>query len=462
MSNFDLIVIGAGPAGYVAAIRAAQLGMKTALVEKHTSLGGTCLNVGCIPSKALLDSSEKYELAKHHFAEHGIEVGDVKTDIPKMIKRKQSVVDKMTQGINFLMKKNKVTVINGWGTIDGPNSVKVDDKDVYEAKNILIAAGSDVIELPFAKFDGENIISSTEALELQKVPEHMIVIGAGVIGLELGSVWRRLGAKVSVIDVAETPLSVMDADLGKEAQKLFSKQGLEFYMNSKVSAVKAEDGNVNVEFENKGGETKKLNGDKVLVAVGRKPNTSGLKLENADVKTDDRGFIEVNDQYQTSCKSIYAIGDCAPGPMLAHKGEEEGVACVEMLAGQKPHINYDCIPWVVYTAPEVSGVGKTEQQLKEEGVEYNVGKFSYLANGRAVAMAESNGFVKVLADKKTDKLLGVHMIGHNTSEMIHEAVAIMEFGGSAEDMARMVHAHPTMSEATKEAALAVDGRAIHS
>lgn len=462
MSQFDLIVIGAGPAGYVSAIRAAQLGMKTALIEKRKELGGTCLNVGCIPSKALLDSSEKYEMAQHHFADHGIEVTDVKTDIPKMIKRKQSVVDKMTQGINFLMKKNKVTVINGWATIDGPNTVKVDDGDVYEAKKILIAAGSDVIELPFAKYDGEHIISSTEALELQTVPQHLIVIGAGVIGLELGSVWRRLGAKVSVIDIADKPLAVMDGDLGKEAQKLFTKQGLEFYMESKVTGVNVEDGNVNVELEDKNGETKKLNGDKVLVAVGRKPNTSGLKLENANIKTDDRGFIEVNESFQTSCESIYAVGDCAPGPMLAHKGEEEGVVCVEMMAGQKPHVNYDCIPWVVYTSPEISGVGKTEEMLKEEGVAYNVGKFNYLANGRAVAMAESTGFVKVLADKKTDKLLGVHMIGHNTSEMIHEAVAIMEFGGSAEDMARMVHAHPTMSEATKEAALAVDGRAIHA
>ena len=462
MSQFDLIVIGAGPAGYVSAIRAAQLGMKTALIEKRKELGGTCLNVGCIPSKALLDSSEKYEMAQHHFADHGIEVTDVKTDIPKMIKRKQSVVDKMTQGINFLMKKNKVTVINGWATIDGPNTVKVDDGDVYEAKKILIAAGSDVIELPFAKYDGEHIISSTEALELQTVPQHLIVIGAGVIGLELGSVWRRLGAKVSVIDIADKPLAVMDGDLGKEAQKLFTKQGLEFYMESKVTGVNVEDGNVNVELEDKNGETKKLNGDKVLVAVGRKPNTSGLKLENANIKTDDRGFIEVNENFQTSCESIYAVGDCAPGPMLAHKGEEEGVVCVEMMAGQKPHVNYDCIPWVVYTSPEISGVGKTEEMLKEEGVAYNVGKFNYLANGRAVAMAESTGFVKVLADKKTDKLLGVHMIGHNTSEMIHEAVAIMEFGGSAEDMARMGHAHPTMSEATKEAALAVDGRAIHA
>jgi dihydrolipoamide dehydrogenase len=462
MSQFDLIVIGSGPAGYVAAIRASQLGMKTALIEKSATLGGTCLNVGCIPSKALLDSSEKYEMAAHHFEEHGIHVENVKTDIPKMIQRKQGVVDKMTGGIQFLMKKNKVTVIHGWATIDGSNTVKVDDKEVYEAKNILIAAGSDVIELPFAKFDGQNIISSTEALELQKTPEHLIVIGAGVIGLELGSVWRRLGSKVSVIDVMATPLSVMDGDLGKEAMKLFKKQGLKFFMESKVSAVEAKDGAVNVEFTDKAGKTEKLEGDKVLVAVGRRPNTGGLSLEKADVKTDNRGFIQINNQYQTSCPSIYAIGDCVPGPMLAHKGEEEGVVCVEMLAGQKPHVNYDCIPWVVYTTPEVSGVGKTEEQLKDDGIEYNVGKFSYMANGRAVAMAESDGFVKVLADKKTDKLLGVHMIGHNTSEMIHEAVAIMEFGGSSEDMARMVHAHPTMSEATKEAALAVDGRAIHA
>lgn len=462
MSQFDLIVIGSGPAGYVAAIRASQLGMKTAIVEKEKALGGTCLNVGCIPSKALLDSSEKYELAQHHFSEHGINVGEVQTDIPKMIKRKQGVVDKMTQGVNFLMKKNKIEVIHGWATIDGPNTVKVDGKETYEAKNILIAAGSDVIELPFSKFDGKDILSSTEALELQEVPKHLIVIGAGVIGLELGSVWRRLGAEVSVIDVMSTPLSVMDADLGKEAMKLFKKQGLHFYMESKVSEVSATDGKVTVNFTDKNGTAEKLDGDKVLVAVGRRPNTAGLTLEKAGVKVDNRGFIQINEHFQTSCPSIYAIGDCVPGPMLAHKGEEEGVACVEMLAGQKPHVNYDCIPWVVYTAPEVSGVGKTEQELKDAGVEYKVGKFNYMANGRAVAMAESAGFVKVLADKKTDKLLGVHMIGHNSSEMIHEAVAIMEFGGSSEDMARMVHAHPTMSEATKEAALAVDGRAIHS
>lgn len=462
MSQFDLIVIGAGPAGYVAAIRAAQLGLKTALVEKRKELGGTCLNVGCIPSKALLDSSEKFELASNHFASHGINVGDINVDIPKMIARKSGVVKQMTQGINYLMKKNKITVINGWGTISGPNTVLVDEKDSYEAKNILIAAGSEVIELPFAKFDGINIISSTEALELQEVPKHLIVIGAGVIGLELGSVWKRLGAEVSIIDIADRPLAVMDGDLGLEALKLFKNQGVNFHLESKVSEVAIGANSTRVSFVDKAGETQTLEGTKVLVAVGRKANTAKLGLDKAGVKVDERGVIQINAQYQTSVPTIFAVGDCVPGPMLAHKGEEEGVACVEMLAGQKPHINYDCIPWVVYTAPEVSGVGKTEAELKAAGVEYNMGKFSYMANGRAVAMAESNGFVKVIADKKTDKILGVHIIGHNASEMIHEAVAVMEFGGSAEDIARMVHAHPTMSEATKEAALAVDGRAIHA
>lgn len=462
MSQFDLIVIGAGPAGYVAAIRASQLGLKTALVEKRTELGGTCLNVGCIPSKALLASSEKYHAATHHFENHGILLGDIKVDIPTMIKRKDGVVKQMTQGINYLMKKNKVTVINGWGTVAGPHSVLVDGKDTYEGKNILLATGSDVIELPFAKFDGTHIIGSTEALELESVPQHLIVIGAGVIGLELGSVWCRLGAKVSIIDIADRPLAVMDAELGKEAHKLFKKQGINFHLESKVTEVVTAAGTTKVSFANKSGEVETLEGDKVLVAVGRKANTAKLGLDKAGVKTDERGVIQINSAYQTSVPSIYAVGDCVPGPMLAHKGEEEGVACVEMLAGQKPHVNYDCIPSVVYTAPEFSSVGKTEEELKAAGVEYNTGKFSYMANGRAVAMAESDGFVKILADKKTDKLLGVHIVGHHSSEMIHEAVAVMEFGGSAEDIARMVHAHPTMSEATKEAAMAVDGRAIHA
>lgn len=464
MSQYNLAVIGAGPAGYVAAIRAAQLGMKVALIEKRETLGGTCLNVGCIPSKALLDSSEKFEVAHHHLASHGIKVNDIGLDVEQMVKRKDGVVTQMTQGLNFLMKKNKIDVINGWATFKDANTLLIDGEKEVSAENILIAAGSEAVELPFAKYDGNVVVSSTEALNFTAVPEKMVVIGAGVIGLELGSVWRRLGADVTLVDVAERPLAIMDSDLGKEAQKIFEQQGLHFHMGAKVQSVDVDSvaGKATVSVESKSGEVVALEADKVLVSVGRYANTRGLGLDAVGVEMDERGIIQVNDKYQTNVPSIFAIGDCAPGPMLAHKGEEEGVACVEMIAGQKPHINYDCIPWVVYTSPEVSGVGITEDQAKEQGVDYKIGKFSYVGNGRAVAMAEAKGFVKVIADAKTDKLLGMHIIGHNASEMIHEAVIAMEFGGSAEDIARSVHAHPTMSEATKEAALAVEGRAIHA
>ena len=461
--TYDLAVIGAGPAGYVAAIRAAQLGMKVALVEKMDTLGGTCLNVGCIPSKALLDSSEKYETTCHHLAAHGISTGKVKVDVPVMISRKDAVVSKLTQGVAFLMKKNKVDVIHGWGSFKDKNTLEIDrGTSEIKAEKFLIATGSTPTELPFARFDGKYIISSTEALELQEIPKHLIVIGAGVIGLEMGSVWRRLGAKVTLVDVASRPLSVMDKELGDEALKIFKKQGLNFVLGAKVSDVKVTKTGVSVAIQNDAGEKQILKGDKVLVSVGRYANTRGLSLEKAGVESDARGIIEVNSAFQTNINNIYAVGDCTPGPMLAHKGEEEGIACVEMMVGQKPHVNYQCIPWVVYTAPEVAGVGLTQAACEEQGIAYKVGKFQYQANGRAIAMGEMDGFVKLISDAKTDKLLGAHMIGHAVSEMIHEIVAVMEFGGSAEDVARMIHAHPTMSEATKEAALDIDKRAIHS
>jgi len=462
MSQLDLVVIGSGPAGYVAAIRAAQLGMKVAIVEKYPTLGGTCLNVGCIPSKALLDSSEKYEMAHHDFSAHGITVGKVDMDVKKMVKRKESVIHQLTSGIDFLMKKNKITRVQGWATIGGPNTVVVDGKDKLDTKNILIAAGSDVIELPFAKFDGDVIVSSTEALAFEKTPKNMVVIGAGVIGLELGSVWSRLGAQVTLVDIAERPLAIMDKELGWEAKRTFDKQGINFELGAKVVDVKTTKTGGTVTIETADGSTKKLKGDKVLVAVGRKANTAGLDLEKVGVKTDERGVIQIDENYCTNVPSIFAVGDCVPGPMLAHKGEEEGIACVEKMAGIHAHVNYECIPSVVYTSPEVSSVGKTEEELTEAGIEYNVGRFRYMANGRAIAMNETNGFVKILACKKTDKLLGMHIIGSMASEMIAEAVSVMEFGGSAEDIARSVHAHPTLSEITKEAALDVDNRAIHS
>ncbi len=461
--TFDLTVIGAGPAGYVAAIKAAQLGMNVALVEARAALGGTCLNVGCIPSKALLDSSEKFEMAGHHFKDHGIEVAAPKLNLAQMLSRKDDVVKKLTQGIAFLMKKNKVTVVNGWGRLTGPGTVNVEkdgNTETLKSKNILIAAGSVPVELPFARFDGETVVSSTEALAFDKVPEHLIVIGAGVIGLEMGSVWRRLGAKVTLVDIAPVPLAIMDKDLGTEALKLFTRQGLQFKLSSKVESIEVTGGKAKVALQGpEGGET--LEGDKVLVAVGRRPNTRDLGLDTAGVETDDRGFIKVDRHYKTSVDGIYAVGDCTPGPMLAHKGEEEGIACVERLAGQAGHVNYDAIPWVVYTVPEVAGVGLTQQQAEEAGREVKTGKFAYQANGRALAVGETDGFVKVIADKKTDKLLGVHIIGFNASEMISEAVVAMEFGASAEDLARTVHAHPTLSEVTKEAALAVGPGPIH-
>ncbi len=460
MANFDVLVIGAGPAGYVAAIRAAQLGFNTALVEKDKTLGGTCLNVGCIPSKALLDSSEKFHAVQHAYSDHGIGVSGVKLDLAAMIKRKDGVVSKLTGGVAMLMKKNKITVLQGAAEFTDSKTVKV-GKDSHSAKHIIIATGSVPVELPFAKFNGDTIISSTEALSLNKVPKHLVVIGAGVIGCELGSVWHRLGAQVTLVDMAPSLMPVMDGDLGKAAQKTFEAQGLNFELGVKVLDVKATKTGATVLVE-KDGKPVEIKGDKVLVAVGRRANTENLNLQAAGVNANERGVIAVGEHYQTNVEGIYAIGDCTPGPMLAHKGEEEGVACVERLAGIAGHVNYNCIPWVVYTAPELAGVGLTSEQCKEQGIKVNVGKFSFAANGRALAADVGEGFVKMIADAKTDRILGVHMFGHHVSELIAEVAVAMEFGASAEDIARSVHAHPTMSEATKEAALAVDKRALHA
>ncbi|MCP5405814.1 MAG: dihydrolipoyl dehydrogenase [Pseudomonadaceae bacterium] len=460
--TFDLIILGAGPAGYVAAIRAAQLGMNVCLVEKRKELGGTCLNVGCIPSKALLESSLKYSEALHHLEGHGVTVGKVGLKLDAMIARKDSVVKQLTGGIAYLMKKNKVTVKNAWGKLAGAGKVALDSGEVLEGKNILLAMGSVPVELPFAKYDHKVIIDSTDALAMDKVPEHLIVIGAGVIGLEMGSVWARLGAKVTLVDVAKRPVAMMDADLGTEAQKLFEKQGLAFCMESKVQDIKVAKGKATVTIARADGSTEELVGDKVLVSVGRRAATAGCGLEEAGVKMSDRGVIEVDNHYQTSVKGVYAAGDCIPGPMLAHKGEEEGIACVELLAGQHGHVNYGAIPWVVYTHPEMAGVGLSEDEAIQQVGSVRVGKFPFKANGRALAVNEADGFVKVIADAATDELLGVHIIGHNASELVAEAACLMEFKASAEDLARCCHAHPTLSEAVKEGALASLGRALHS
>ncbi len=459
--EFDTVIIGSGPAGYVAAIRAAQLGMKVALIEKYKTLGGTCLNVGCIPSKALLTSSEKYEETQGHLEDHGVTIANVKLDVKKLVNRKNNVVNQLTGGIAMLMKKNKVTVIEGEGTLTGEHEVTVNKKKL-SAKNIIIATGSKPVELPFAKYDDKIIVNSTQALSFSAVPKHLIVIGAGVIGLELGSVWRRLGAEVTLVDIAEKPLAIMDKDLATEAGKIFAKQGLKFKLGYGVKSVKTSTKSAVVVIETKDGKQEKLTGDKVLVSVGRYANTKNIGLEKVGVKTDERGVIQVNEKYQTNIPSVYAIGDCIPGPMLAHKGEEEGIACVEILAGQSSHIDYHAIPSVVYTSPEIAGVGYTEDEAREAGHEIKIGKFNYRANGKALAMGETEGFVKIIADKKTDKLLGMHIIGAHASDMIAEGVAAIEFGASAEDIARTCHAHPTLSEVTKEAALAVEKRAIHS
>ena len=467
MNTFDVAVIGSGPGGYVAAIRCSQLGFKTALIEKYPTLGGTCLNVGCIPSKALLDSSHHYEEATKHFKEHGIDIeGQIKVNLQQMIARKGQVVDQNVSGIKYLMDKNKITVLEGVGSFEDATHIKITNgqkSETIEAKYSIIATGSKPSTLPFITIDKERIITSTEALKLTEVPKHLIIIGGGVIGLELGQVYLRLGAQVSVVEFMDRIIPGMDGALSKELTKVLKKQGMKFYTSHKVKSVERKGKTVTVEADNAKGETLTLEGDYTLVAVGRRPYTDGLNAEKAGVKLTDRGQIEVNDHLQTSASNIYAIGDVVRGAMLAHKAEEEGVLVAEYLAGQKPHIDYNLIPGVVYTWPEVAAVGKTEEQLKEAGIAYKSGSFPFKALGRSRASMDTDGFVKILADAKTDEVLGVHMIGARTADLIAEAVTAMEFRASAEDIARMSHAHPTYAEAVKEAALAAtDNRSIHS
>lgn len=466
MSSFDVVIIGSGPGGYVAAIRCAQLGMKTALIEKYAVLGGTCLNVGCIPSKALLSSSHHYHDAVAHFEEHGIEVKDVKVNLEKMIARKQAVVDQTTGGIKFLMDKNKITVFEGLGSFKDATHINITKNDgsveTIEAKHTIIATGSKPSSLPFITLDKERVITSTEALKLPEVPKHLVIIGGGVIGIELGQVYLRLGAQVSVVEFMDRIIPGMDGALSKELTKVLKKQGMKFYTSHKVQSVERQGNRVTVKAETPKGETLTLEGDYCLVSVGRRPYTEGLQAENAGVKLTDRGQVEVNNHLQTNVPNIYAIGDVVRGAMLAHKAEEEGVMVAEILAGQKPHIDYNLIPGVVYTWPEVAAVGQTEEQLKEAGVAFKSGSFPFKALGRARAGGDTDGFVKILADAKTDEVLGVHMIGPRCADLIAEAVVAMEYRASAEDISRMSHAHPTFAEAVKEAALAAtDNRALH-
>ena len=466
MSSFDVVIIGSGPGGYVSAIRCAQLGFTTAIIEKYSTLGGTCLNVGCIPSKALLASSHHFEEIQH-FADHGIEVtGEVKVNLEKMIARKQAVVDQTSGGVKYLMDKNKVTVLEGLGSFVDATHVLVTKGDgsteTIEAKNVIIATGSKPSSLPFISIDKERIITSTEALKLPEVPKHLVIIGGGVIGIELGQVYLRLGAKVSVVEFMDRIIPGMDGALSKELTKVLKKQGMKFYTSHKVKSVERNGSSVKVQADNAKGETITLEGDYCLVAVGRRPYTDGLNADKAGVKLTDRGQVEVNDHLQTNVSNIYAIGDVVRGAMLAHKAEEEGVLVAEILAGQKPHIDYNLIPGVVYTWPEVAAVGKTEEQLKDAGIDFKSGSFPFKALGRARAGGDTDGFVKILADAKTDEVLGVHMIGARCADLIAEAVTAMEFRASAEYISRMSHAHPTFAEAIKEAALAAtDNKAIN-
>ena len=464
--NFDLVVIGGGPGGYVCAIRAAQLGLKTACVESRGALGGTCLNVGCIPSKSLLNLSENYHKAKKDFHQQGIEISDIKLNIEKMMLNKNKSINVLTKGVEFLFKKNKVTYFKGKGVIFSKNNVVIygsnNSRSNIKVKNIVIATGSEVASLPGVEIDENNIVSSTGALSFNKVPKKLAVIGGGYIGLEMGSVWSRLGSDVTVVEYLDCITPGMDREVSNEFQKILTKQGIKFKMSSKVNTVNNKENSVTINYTDiKNSREEKIEVDKVLVAVGRKPYTEGLNLSKVGVKLDNKDRIEVNNKLQTSVENIYAIGDVIKGPMLAHKAEEEGIAVAEILAGQAGHVNYDVIPGVVYTAPEVATVGKTEEQLKNENKSYKVGKFPFLANSRAKVNNETDGFVKILADSKTDKVLGVHIIGPHCGDMIAEMALAMEFGASAEDIARTCHAHPTHTEAIKEAALAVDKRPIH-
>lgn len=466
-AHYDLVVIGGGPGGYVAAIRAAQLGLKTACVEKRGALGGTCLNIGCIPSKALLNSSEKFAEAQHGLAAHGVDVGAVTLNLEAMMARKDKVVDDLTKGIEFLFKKNKIDYVRGEGAVGETGKVAVKPADggapqVLNTKNILIATGSDVMPLPGVEIDEKRIVSSTGALSLGAVPKHLVVVGGGYIGLEMGSVWRRLGAEVTVVEFLDRITPGMDGDVAKNFQRILKKQGFKFRLGTKVTGAKASKTGVKLTVEPaKGGDAETIDCDIMLVSIGRRPYTEELGLDKAGVEVDQRGFIKIDAHFQTSAKGIFAIGDCVPGPMLAHKAEDEGMACAETIAGRTGHVNYDVIPGIVYTWPEVASVGQTEESLKEAGIEYRIGKFPFSANSRARANMDTDGFVKILADAKTDRILGAHIIGPDAGTVIHEIVAVMEFGGSAEDVARTCHGHPTLSEAVKEAALAVDGRPIH-
>jgi len=465
-TSYDLIVIGGGPGGYVAAIRAAQLGLHVACVEKRENLGGTCLNIGCIPSKALLSSSEKFTEAEHALAAHGVKVSGVKLDLPAMMARKDTVVADNIKGVDFLFKKNKIDRYHGAGRIAAPGKVEVTpnkgDAQTLDTRAILIATGSDSMPLPGVEIDEERIVTSTGALSLGQVPKHLVVVGAGYIGLEMGSVWGRLGAKVTVVEFLDRITPGMDGEVAKHFQRILKKQGFEFRLGAKVTGAEKLKTKIKLSLEPAaGGGEETLDCDVVLVAIGRRPYTQGLGLEALGVDTDNRGFITVDAHYQTNVEGVFAIGDCVPGPMLAHKAEDEGVACAEIIAGETGHVNYDAIPAIVYTWPEVASVGQTEEQLKDADIDYKVGKFPFSANGRARASNNTDGFVKLLADANSDQVLGAHIIGPDAGTLIHEIVVGMEFGAAAEDIARTCHGHPTLSEAVKEAALAVAGRTIH-
>ena len=463
--KFDSVVIGGGPGGYVCAIRLAQLGQKTACIEARGALGGTCLNIGCIPSKSLLNLSENFKKAKN-FSKLGIETGDVKLNLDKMMKNKEKAVSILTKGVEFLFKKNKVTYLKGFGSFvsDKKISVKGEDgkKKEIEAKNIIIATGSEAMPMPNVEFDEKTIVSSTGALSLKEVPKSLVVVGGGYIGLEMGSVWSRLGAEVNVIEFLDHITPGMDREISEEFMKILKKQNIKFHLNRKVTSIKKTNNGVQISTSDKNGDNKEFNCDVALISIGRKPFTSNLNLSSAGVKSDEKGRIKIDKKFQTSSKNIYAIGDVIDGPMLAHKAEEEGIAVAEIIAGQSGHVNYDLIPGVIYTTPEVASIGLTEEQLKEKNKSYKIGKFPFMANSRAKAIDEPEGFVKILADKDTDKVLGVHMIGPHVGEMIAEMAVAMEFGASSEDIARTCHAHPTFSEAIKEAALSVEKRQIHS